>query len=180
MLPSFRWDSGSNVGEFDGHSRRVLSCAFKPTRPFRIVTCGEDFLVNFYEGPPFKFKLSSRSDITKHTRKKEDRFSISVLFPPCSCVSELLTKFFFFCFVLVVVDREHSNFVNCVRFAPDGNKFITVSSDKKGIIYDGKTCEKLGELSSEDGHRGSIYAVSWSPDGTQVLTYTCFRRIRAK
>ena len=55
-----RWDSGSNVGEFDGHSKRVLSCAFKPTRPFRIVTCGEDFLVNFYEGPPFKFKQSLR------------------------------------------------------------------------------------------------------------------------
>lgn len=55
-----RWDSGSNVGEFDGHSKRVLSCAFKPTRPFRIVTCGEDFLVNFYEGPPFKFKQSHR------------------------------------------------------------------------------------------------------------------------
>lgn len=55
-----RWDSGTNVGEFDGHSRRVLSCDFKPTRPFRIATCGEDFLVNFFEGPPFKFKLSHR------------------------------------------------------------------------------------------------------------------------
>ncbi|KAG7631663.1 WD40 repeat [Arabidopsis suecica] len=125
LVRAFMWDSGSNVGEFDGHSRRVLSCAIKPTRPFRIVTCGEDFLVNFYEGPPFKFKLSS---------------------------------------------REHSNFVNCVRFAPDGSKFITVGSDKKGIIYDGKTCEILGELSSDDGHKGSIYAVSWSPDGKQVLT----------
>lgn len=113
------------MGEFDGHSRRVLSCAFKPTRPFRIVTCGEDFLVNFYEGPPFKFKLSH---------------------------------------------RDHSNFVNCVRFSPDGNRFISVSSDKKGIIYDGKTGEKIGELSSDDGHKGSIYAVSWSPDSKQVIT----------
>lgn len=51
------------MGEFDGHSRRVLSCAFKPTRPFRIVTCGEDFLVNFYEGPPFRFKLSQRLSV---------------------------------------------------------------------------------------------------------------------
>ena len=59
-LDLIRWDSGTNVGEFDGHSRRVLSCAFKPTRPFRIATCGEDFLVNFYEGPPFRFKLSLR------------------------------------------------------------------------------------------------------------------------
>ncbi|CAL5374212.1 unnamed protein product [Camellia sinensis] len=125
FVRAFMWDSGSNVGEFDGHSRRVLSCAFKPTRPFRIVTCGEDFLVNFYEGPPFKFKQSH---------------------------------------------RDHSNFVNCVRFSTDGSKFITVSSDKKGILYDAKTGEKIGELSSEDGHKGSIYAVSWSPDGKQVLT----------
>lgn len=119
------WDSGSTVGDFDGHSKRVLSCTFKPTRPFRIVTCGEDFLLNFYEGPPFKFKLSQ---------------------------------------------REHSNFVNCVRYSPDGNKFISVSSDKKGILYDGKTGEKIGELSKEDGHNGSIYAVSWGPDSKQVLT----------
>jgi hypothetical protein len=58
-----RWDSGSTVGDFDGHSKRVLSCDFKPTRPFRIVTCGEDFLANFYEGPPFKFKHSIRSAV---------------------------------------------------------------------------------------------------------------------
>lgn len=60
LISVYRWDSGTNVGEFDGHSRRVLSCAFKPTRPFRIITCGEDFLVNYYEGPPFKFKHSHR------------------------------------------------------------------------------------------------------------------------
>ncbi|XP_029126533.1 actin-interacting protein 1-2 isoform X2 [Cajanus cajan] len=125
FVRAFMWDSGSTVGDFDGHSRRVLSCSFKPTRPFRIVTCGEDFLANFYEGPPFKFSMSI---------------------------------------------RDHSNFVNCVRFSPDGTKFITVSSDRKGIVYDGKTGNKLGELSSEDGHKGSIYAVSWSPDSKQVVT----------
>ncbi|CDO98376.1 unnamed protein product [Coffea canephora] len=125
FVRAFMWDSGTNVGEFDGHSRRVLSCDFKPTRPFRIATCGEDFLVNFYEGPPFKFKLSH---------------------------------------------RDHSNFVNCIRFSPDGTKLISVSSDKKGILYDAKTGDILGELSSEDGHKGSIYAVSWSPDSKQVLT----------
>ncbi|KAI9101542.1 hypothetical protein K1719_023786 [Acacia pycnantha] len=125
LVRAFMWDSGTNVGEFDGHSRRVLSCSYKPTRPFRIVTCGEDFLVNFYEGPPFRFKQSH---------------------------------------------RHHSNFVNCVRYSPDGSKFLSVSSDKEGIIYDGKSGEKIGELSSEGAHTGSIYAVSWSPDGKQVLT----------
>lgn len=64
--------------------------------------------------------------------------------------------------------REHSNFVNCIRFSPDGSKLISVSSDKKGIIYDAKTGETMGQLSSEDGHTGSIYAVSWSGDGKHV------------
>ncbi|KAK8937418.1 hypothetical protein KSP39_PZI012579 [Platanthera zijinensis] len=125
FVRAFMWDSGTNVGEFDGHSKRVLSCDFKPTRPFRIVTCGEDFILNFYEGPPFKFKHSH---------------------------------------------RDHSNFINCVRYSPDGTKFITVSSDKKGIIFDGKSGNKIGELSMEEGHKGSIYAVSWSPNSKQVLT----------
>lgn len=68
----------------------------------------------------------------------------------------------------LLICRYHSNFVNCIRYSPDGIRFISVSSDKKGLIYDGKTGEKIGELSSEDGHKGSIYAVSWSPDSKQV------------
>lgn len=67
--------------------------------------------------------------------------------------------------------RDHSNFVNCIRYAPDGSKFISVSSDKKGLIYDGKTGDKIGELSSEGSHTGSIYAVSWSPDSKQVISH---------
>ena len=72
--------------------------------------------------------------------------------------------------VMLLICRDHSNFVSCVQFCTDGSKFITVSSDKKGIIYDAKTGEKIGELSLEDGHKGSIYAVSWSPDGKQVIS----------
>ena len=64
--------------------------------------------------------------------------------------------------------REHTNFVNCIRFSPDGSKFLSVGSDKNGFLFDGKTGGMLGALSSEDGHNGSIYAGSWSPNGKQV------------
>ena len=30
--------------------------------------------------------------------------------------------------------KEHSNFVNCVRYSPDGSRFISVSSDKKALV----------------------------------------------
>lgn len=59
--------------------------------------------------------------------------------------------------------------MNCIRFSPDGARFISVSSDKRGLLYDAKTADMIGELSTEDGHTGSIYAVSWSPDSKRVI-----------
>lgn len=94
------------------------------------------------------------------------------LMSTCYIVRESLVELFFnvsyYIMFLRWICREHSNFVNCIRFSPDGSKLISVSSDRKGLIYDGKSGEKIGELSSEDGHHGSIYAVSWSPDGKKV------------
>lgn len=66
--------------------------------------------------------------------------------------------------------KEHANFVNCVRYAPDGSRFISVASDKVGIVYDGTTAGVIGRLDATQGHAGSIYGVSWSADGTRVVT----------
>ncbi|EGG16059.1 WD40 repeat-containing protein [Cavenderia fasciculata] len=63
---------------------------------------------------------------------------------------------------------DHTRFVNCVRFSPDGNKCVTVSSDKRGVVFDGKTGEKLVEL--QGGHNGSIMCVSWAPDNNRIVT----------
>ncbi len=54
------WDSGNNIGDMGGHTKVVLSGDFKKTRPFKVVTASEDKSVNFYEGPPFKFKKSNK------------------------------------------------------------------------------------------------------------------------
>ena len=60
----FLWDSGSTVGDITGHSKFINSISFKPNRPYRLVTAGEDRFLNWYEGPPFKYKNSIR----EHTR----------------------------------------------------------------------------------------------------------------
>lgn len=119
------WDSGSSVGEISGHSKAILACDFKQTRPYRIVTGSDDTQVNFFEGPPFKF-----------------------------------TKSF----------KEHTRFVTCVRFSPDGNKYISVGTDRAGFIFDGKTGELITKLSTTDAHQGGIYSCSWSPDSKLILT----------
>lgn len=49
-------DSGNSVGEISGHHKSLLSCDFKPNRPMKLVTVGEDFQTSFFEGPPFRLK----------------------------------------------------------------------------------------------------------------------------
>jgi len=121
----FLWDSGSTVGEIAGHSKAISSCDFKQTRPYRVATGSEDFLVCWFEGPPFKFKKS---------------------------------------------EKEHTRFVNCVRFSPDGNKLLTVSSDKTGVLYDGKEGTVVKKLSATNAHTAGIYSCSWSADSKKFIT----------
>lgn len=119
------WDSGASVGEISGHNKAILSCDFKPSRPFRAATGSEDNQVNWFEGPPFKFNKAH---------------------------------------------KDHQRFVNSVRFAPDGSKLVSVGLDKKGYLFDGKTGDKVGELSAEGAHTAGIYGASWSPDSKHIAT----------
>ncbi|XP_016864369.1 WD repeat-containing protein 1 isoform X1 [Homo sapiens] len=174
----FLWDSGSSVGEITGHNKVINSVDIKQSRPYRLATGSDDNCAAFFEGPPFKFK-----------------FTIG----------------------------DHSRFVNCVRFSPDGNRFATASADGqtrrqspvnaclllnhtgslvceprfstatvhgetaysrgcshthdphvfiswKIYIYDGKTGEKVCALGGSKAHDGGIYAISWSPDSTHLLS----------
>jgi WD40 repeat protein len=66
--------------------------------------------------------------------------------------------------------KDHTRFINSVRFSPDGNKVASLGADKKGIFYDGKTGDKLFELSADGAHTAGIYAAAWSPDSTKLLT----------
>jgi hypothetical protein len=54
----------------------------------------------------------------------------------------------------------------CVRFSPSGDFFVSVSNDMKGLIFDGKTGDKIGELNQDKAskHGGSIYSCCFSAD----------------
>lgn len=66
--------------------------------------------------------------------------------------------------------KDHTNFVNCVRYSPDGSRFVSVASDKTGIVYHGDTAAIMGKLDTASTHTGSIFACAWSPDGSQLVT----------
>ncbi|KAJ3120923.1 WD repeat-containing protein 1, partial [Irineochytrium annulatum] len=67
--------------------------------------------------------------------------------------------------------KDHSRFVQCARFSPSGDHFATSGMDGKIFIYDGKTGDKVSELTGGDGtHTGGIFSISWSPDGASLLS----------
>lgn len=73
-------------------------------------------------------------------------------------------------------NRSHTNFVNCVRFSPDGTHAVSVGADKKIQLYDGKTGEPTREIL--DAHAGSIYSVAWNPEGTKFLTASADKTVK--
>ncbi|RKP03286.1 hypothetical protein CXG81DRAFT_17140 [Caulochytrium protostelioides] len=66
---------------------------------------------------------------------------------------------------------DHTRFVQCVRYNPDGSRFVSTGMDGKLFLYDGTSGDKLAELSTADNaHTGGIFSASWSPDGQFLLT----------
>jgi len=70
------------------------------------------------------------------------------------------------------LNHEHGNFVNSVRFAPDGSLFVSGGADGRAFIFDGKEGKKIAEVGggSAPAHSAGIYAVSWSPDSKKFIT----------
>ena len=59
-------------------------------------------------------------------------------------------------FKLGQLNQPHTNFVNCVRYSPNGQYTISVSSDKKVQLYDGTTGQPTREIpNAHDG--GAIF-----------------------
>ena len=61
----------------------------------------------------------------------------------------------------------HRALVNDVRFAPDGARVASASSDHTARVWDIATGDCLALL---EGHRDDVNGVAWSPDGSCVAT----------
>lgn len=66
--------------------------------------------------------------------------------------------------------EDHTRFVQSVRYSPDGQLFATAGFDGKMFLYNANDYSKVGEFGSKNAHAGGIYAISWSPDGKQLLS----------
>eukprot|EP01083_Nonionella_stella_P001430 4119_1 len=140
----FNWDSTNAIGNITNVSKKLLSVAFSPERPYKLVTTSEAKQVNFYEGPPFKF---AKSDNT-HTN-----YPNCVRFNPDG--SQFVTvgsdrKIIFFDGQTGEKLKEigdsndgHKGSIYSCCWSPSGDELLTASGDKTCKIWDVETGEVL-------------------------------------
>lgn len=139
---AFTWDTGSELGKMGNHTKTVNSVDFRQTRPFRIVSGGEDFKVNMYKGPPFQFEAG----------EKQKNFVNSVRYSPdCSKVAAVTSGS-----KIVLFDGKTHDVLNkdlgsqkgaildCL-WTKDGKALVTSSSN--GSVH--VTCVESGKTLNE-------------------------------
>ncbi|KAF2722302.1 tricorn protease domain 2-containing protein [Polychaeton citri CBS 116435] len=67
------------------------------------------------------------------------------------------------------VRGKHDKFIYGTQFSPDGSMLVSVGSDRRIWIYDGKTGEAIKQI-GEGEHKGSIFGVSWNKDSKKLVT----------
>jgi len=74
-------------------------------------------------------------------------------------------------------NKDHTRFVNVVRFSPNGEKYASGSLDKRVFIYEGKDGQKVAEL-PENSHAGGVYSISWSADSSRFMTASADKTVK--
>jgi WD40 repeat protein len=75
------------------------------------------------------------------------------------------------------VRGKHDKFVYGTQFSPDGSALVSVGSDRRIWLYDGKTGEATKQI-GEGVHKGSIFGVSWAPDSKRLVTCSGDQTVR--
>lgn len=159
------WDAGNAYGIFNGHSKTILGCAFKPTRPFRVVTAAEDMNVNIYEGPPFKFA----SKFSGHKR-----YPSSVRYHPSgnhfvtvACDSSIKVfegKTGEYERDIESKDNGHSGSIYGLAFNGDGSRIVTVSGDKTTKVWDFASGELIQTFTAGSDVSDMQVGCAWAGD----------------
>ena len=141
-MKTVTWDTGNSMGEMVGHTKRVTTCAFRPARPFKIMTGSEDFKTAFFTGPPFKLD---------HTNASHTGFVNCVKFTAdgtraASCSSDKKIQFYdgLSGEPTEAIDNAHAGTIYSIAFNADGSKLLSVSADKTAKLWDvaTRTAEK--------------------------------------
>ena len=72
---------------------------------------------------------------------------------------------------------NHNKFIYGTAFSPDGSSLVSVGSDRRIWLYDGKTGEATKRISYSE-HSGSIFGASWDKDSKHFVTASADQTVR--
>lgn len=151
-----------------GHTKRALTVAYKPSRPFRVFSGGEDMRSLFFTGPPFKLDHSNNNSHTnfinciRYSSDGKRAFSVS------SDKS------------IVIYDgatgnpigkqvNAHDGGIYAASFSPDSQYVSTVSADKKIKVW--KLNDVAGESEENSVALELVKTLEVVADSTSSLCY---------
>ena len=70
--------------------------------------------------------------------------------------------------------NAHGDLIIGIQFSPDGQKFVTGSSDQKAKVYDAKSLKMEKSL---EGHSKAVLDVAWSGDGWLIATASADKQV---
>lgn len=168
LVKCFSWDTGNSAGEMLGHNKRVLSVAYKPSRPFRIMSASEDMRCLFFAGPPFKLdhSNSTHSNFVNSVRYNNSGTKVvSVGSDRKIQVYDGVTGE-----PIGEIPNAHDGGVYSVSFAPDNIHFVTASADKTLKIWSADSISLVHtiNISSEPQISDAQVSVLWNKDDTII------------
>jgi len=75
-------------------------------------------------------------------------------------------------------DKTHKGYINCVRYHPSGDFFMTVGKDKQILVFEGETGKLIRDIKDKQGHKGTIYSFSFNEDGSRFVTCAADKSIK--
>ncbi|ORY78993.1 WD40 repeat-like protein [Protomyces lactucae-debilis] len=178
---AFTMDSGNTVGEITGHSGVINAVSIRQQRPFRAATAGDDGLVVFYHGTPYKYNKTLR----QHTK-----FVLDVAFSPDGATLVSVGADAKICLydgktgdvIDTTWSESHTGSIFAVSWDPTSTFLLTSSADQSCKVWEAKTgklvqswdLRETDALNPADGQQvGNVWTpkhiVSLSLSGT--LTY---------